>query len=193
VTNKNFVFDCFGVICSEVVPLLFAKYLPPEMADLVRNTIVRDSDLGAISQSELFERLAEVLPLSARKIEEEYWSYVRLDDGVLAIVKSLRRGHRVALLSNCPAPFFRDLVARYGLDELFETIMVSAEEGIAKPDPALFTRLLERMGVRPADAVMIDDNAANILGAKEAGMEGLHFTSAEELAADLKALYAISV
>jgi len=190
---QTFVFDCFGVICSEVAPFVLADHLPPQTVRLVKDTIILEADLGHISEPQMFEQLSEVMGLPPRRIEEEYWSHVQIDDGVVEIVKKLRAGHKLAFLSNSPSSFVREILARRALDGLFDTIMVSAEEGIAKPDPAIFKRLLARMAVEPRDAVMIDDKPPNIAGARAIGMDGMLFESAEKLARDLTALYSVTL
>jgi len=94
---------------------------------------------------------------------------------------SWRRCQRVALLTNALVPYVREILKRHDLERLFETILVSSEEHLAKPDPAFFLRLLQRMGVRPGDALMIDDNPENVAVAKGLGMQGIVFVSAEQL------------
>lgn len=70
----------------------------------------------------------------------------------------------------------------------FGTIVVSGEEKVMKPDPAIYRILLERIG-RPAEAcVFIDDAQPNVEGARAVGMHAIRFTTAEALRADLAAL-----
>lgn len=188
---QTFVFDCFGVISSEVAPLVLEARLPAKTVRVVKDTIIMDADRGVISQSVMFEKLAGVLCLPAERIEEEFWSRVHIDQDVVDIIKKLRGAHKIGFLSNSPSPFVREILARHALTDLFQTIVISAEEGLVKPDPAIFTRLLQKMAVAPADAVMIDDKQRNIEGARKAGMHGLVFESAEKLALDLAELFAV--
>jgi HAD superfamily hydrolase (TIGR01509 family) len=74
---------------------------------------------------------------------------------------------------------------RYALAGLFDAIIVSSEVGLAKPDHEIYERLLALLSVKPADALMIDDNADNVAGAIAAGMDGLLFRSYEQLRAAL--------
>ena len=70
----------------------------------------------------------------------------------------------------------------------FEGIVVSGEEGLIKPDPAIFRRLCERYGVTPARAVFIDDSARNVEAAQALGFHGIHFTGTASLREGLQAL-----
>ena len=65
--------------------------------------------------------------------------------------------------------------------------MVSAHEGVTKPDPRIYAILCARNGLDPAACVFIDDSAANVDGARAFGMDAIRFTDAPALAAELAA------
>lgn len=62
----------------------------------------------------------------------------------------------------------------------------SFEFGACKPDPRVFLRLLDRLGVDPREALFIDDTASYIEGATKAGLLTHHFQSASQLRAALE-------
>lgn len=70
----------------------------------------------------------------------------------------------------------------------FRGTIVSGEEKLLKPDPAIYRLLLDRYGLAAGDCVFIDDSAANVEGARQVGMHALHFTGPERLASDLRRL-----
>jgi 2-haloacid dehalogenase len=57
-----------------------------------------------------------------------------------------------------------------------------------KPDAAIYRILLNRNNLAAAQCVFIDDSMKNVLGARDAGMHGLHFTTPDKLSMDLEAL-----
>jgi putative hydrolase of the HAD superfamily len=61
-------------------------------------------------------------------------------------------------------------LSRHGLDRWFAAVVVSAEVGAGKPDPAPFLAALERLGVEPARALHVGDDAVDEQGAAAAGM-----------------------
>lgn len=189
---KTIVFDFFGVICSEIAPFVLPKYMAPDVAVEFKRTVVHNADLGKMSQIELFETIEKLTGAPAKKLEAEFYALVRIDADMVKLVEDLKKSYRVGLLTNAVVPFVRDIMAEHKIEPLFHTILVSAEEGMAKPDPAYYTRMLERMGARPADSVMIDDNPDNLVGARAAGMDGLLFESCAKLKSDLAARYAIT-
>ena len=66
--------------------------------------------------------------------------------------------------------------------------MISAEERLLKPDPAIYHRLLDRNGLVAGECLFIDDSEKNVLAARAVGMAAHHFRGAEGLAAELRGL-----
>ena len=58
----------------------------------------------------------------------------------------------------------------------FRDVVVSGDEKLVKPDPAIYALALKRFGLTGADAVFVDDNPANIASAAKAGIHAFHFT-----------------
>jgi len=71
---------------------------------------------------------------------------------------------------------------------LLDGVVVSGTEGVAKPDPAIYTLVAERSGLAPEQLVFLDDRAVNVDAARDAGMTGLVFTTADVARRDLHAL-----
>jgi putative hydrolase of the HAD superfamily len=175
------VFDFFGVICSEIAPFVLPKYMSPEAAVAYKATIVGKADVGAISQDEMFAQLSQLTGASPAQLEAEFWSFVRIDPAMVALIGELRGKYRVALLTNAIVPFFRQILEKYRLDRLFDMMLVSSEEGLAKPDPAFYVRMIDKLGVRGEDCLFIDDNPVNLDAARSTGMRALCFEGAEKL------------
>ena len=70
----------------------------------------------------------------------------------------------------------------------FRDIVVSGEERLVKPDPAIYALAQKRFGLAGPDAIFIDDRLDNVEAARAAGMLAHHFTGAEGLRAELAAL-----
>ena len=103
-------------------------------------------------------------------------------DGAVAILEELRdAGHELRALTNWSAETFPFARERFAFIEWFESILVSAEVGLIKPDPAIFRLLLERIGRTPAECVYIDDSAKNVAGAAALGFDAIAFHDAAQL------------
>jgi epoxide hydrolase-like predicted phosphatase len=94
---------------------------------------------------------------------------------VVDAVRAVRgRGVRTAIVTNNIREYgdaWRSLVP---IDELFDVVVDSCEEGIRKPDPTIFRIALERLGVGdPTRAIFLDDFEGNIAAARAFGMYGI--------------------
>jgi HAD superfamily hydrolase (TIGR01509 family) len=70
----------------------------------------------------------------------------------------------------------------------FDTVIVSGDEKLVKPDPAIYRLLLERAGLAAADCIFVDDSERNVIGARHVGMQAIHYTPDVDLAAELTRL-----
>ena len=101
---------------------------------------------------------------------------VRLVPGVVSLLNFLkRRGLKLGLVSNLASPF-KAPVGRFGLEGFFDAFALSCDEGIAKPDPAIYERALSRLGVDAGATLFVGDSLQNdvrapaALGMKTAGI-----------------------
>lgn len=110
--------------------------------------------------------------------------------GTEQILRELHEaGVPLVALTNWSAGMFPAALDRFDFLDLFEDIVVSGEEGVAKPDPAIFAILADRIRHLGSldDALFIDDSLPNVQAAIAAGMDAIPFTTAAELRADLHA------
>lgn len=94
------------------------------------------------------------------------------------------RDLRLLALTNWSAETFPH-VSHYPFFNHFEGVLVSGEEKLAKPDPAIFHLLAERYDLNPEECLFIDDNGDNIQTAKAIGFQTVHFKNAEDLSVRL--------
>jgi putative hydrolase of the HAD superfamily len=100
--------------------------------------------------------------------------------GLHPMLDALRaQGYRLGLISNASdAPNVRRLLAAAGLQGAFDPQLVSAAEGVRKPNVSLFQRVLSAWNL-PAEAVVMvgDTLGEDILGAQRAGLRSIWFTA----------------
>ena len=173
--------DFFGVVCTEIAPPWLLKYLPGEAVTKIKDTVVHAADIGELTLAALYGKLGDIVKVPARQVEEEWWSCVAIDDCVVRTITELQRNHKVALLSNAPAELLQQVLGKHNLTPLFDLIVVSSEEGCAKPGATIYQRTIERLAVPAQNTMVIDDNPANVRGALAVGMKGLVFTSCAQL------------
>lgn len=108
-----------------------------------------------------------------------------LHDGVVdpvlaAFVTALRRRYRVGIVMNNGEDARRLVCERLGLDGLADVIVISAEEGVAKPNPEIYLTAAARLGVAPQRCLFVDDTQVCVDGAEAVGMSAVRFTSTDE-------------
>ncbi|MDO4904708.1 MAG: HAD family phosphatase [Lautropia sp.] len=94
---------------------------------------------------------------------------------------------RLLALTNWSAETFAIARRRFEFLQWFEGILVSGEEGMAKPDPEIFQLMASRHRLTPARTVFIDDAEKNVIAARDQGWQAIHFTGADALRAELRA------
>jgi len=104
-------------------------------------------------------------------------------------VEILRELHAAGIplygLTNWSVELFPQARSRFDFLDLFEDIVVSGQEGVAKPDPAIFSILAQRVGHSLDGCIFIDDSPVNIKAAGEAGLDAILFTDTGHLREDL--------
>ena len=109
--------------------------------------------------------------------------------GTVAILHALHEaGVPLFALTNWSHETFPVAEARFDFLGLFRGIVVSGAEKIIKPDPEIYHRLVMRFGLDARQCVYIDDNPRNAEAATRLGMHGIHFTSPDALASELRSL-----
>jgi putative hydrolase of the HAD superfamily len=97
----------------------------------------------------------------------------KLYDDVLPCLDGLA-GYRLAIISNGDSGQQRRKLERTGIASRFESVVISGDLGVSKPQPGIFERSLQELGVPAGEAVYIGDRLeADALGAKEVGMRAI--------------------
>lgn len=107
----------------------------------------------------------------------KHWCLIDLDERMLELSDRVRAAGVVVAMGTNQNPYR----GQYMLDNLpyadhFDALFHSWQIGYAKPDPAFFTYIVDALGIRPEEAVFVDDMAANVAGAREAGLHAVHFS-----------------
>ena len=125
------------------------------------------------------------------KVYDERWEE-SIAGPIEPTVRILRRlkhaGCRLHGLSNWSVEKFEIARLKYEFFRLFDTILVSGEVKLIKPDPRIYAVLLERIGRKPEECLFVDDSLVNITTADQLGFNAIHFQSPEKLEGELRSL-----
>lgn len=146
--------------------------------------------VGALSSEEVWQHLAErfgLEPEELRELQHDFWSGDVFDAELVQFLRGLRPRYKTAILSNA-WPNARDLFTEhFGLGSAVDDMIISAEEGVAKPDPRIYCIAAERLGVDFHEAVFVDDMEENVEAARKLGMKGVRFCSTAQAIGEVRA------
>jgi len=128
------------------------------------------------------------LPLSERpRIQEQFFAGDKIDWNIVEFLREARKTRKVGLISNA-WDGLRHWIRKEKFEDAFDYLTISAEVRIAKPMLGIYHHALAALGVRPEEAVFVDDFSENIDACRKLGMKGVFFRSAEQALADVKNL-----
>ena len=173
-----------GIDPIEFVELVFGQYDDDThhvWHQLERGEVTMVDALAQIAA----EAEARGLPFDLMKM----FSSLGADHDRTVVVETVRKvrehGVRTAIVTNNIREYGDAWRGMVPVDELFDVIVDSCEEGIRKPDPRIFTIALERLGVEDAErTVFLDDFDGNISAARALGMHGILVTGDPQPAMD---------
>lgn len=181
------VFDFFGVICSEITPFILPRYMSDEAAIAYKASVVERADLGEIDLAEVLDHLSRLTGATPATLEAAFWACVKIDPEMVALIESLKGRYKTALLSNAMRPFLHQILEKHDLARLFDAMVISCDEHITKPNPAIYRLMAERLVVPASQCFFTDDNPANVAAARSIGMEAVQFSGIADLKRDLAA------
>jgi len=166
----------FRRFASEFVQTYFS-HLDDTQA-LVDRLIELDED-GYKDKRELFTELFNELPWPHKPsldelmkfYEKEYVRNAVLMDGARDVLRSLQGKYKIGMITNGRTLIQYGKIDQLGIRDDFDTILVSEEAGVKKPDPRIFAIACERLEVRPEECIFVGDHPVNdIEGAHQTGM-----------------------
>jgi len=149
-------------------------------------------EIGEIDERQFEVRLAALLELDEERVPglvDRVFGSIVAEEAIFEALRIARaNGIRTGLLSNSWG------IERYPHDllpELFDAVVISGQEGVRKPDQAIYEVAIERLGVPASEIVFVDDLPGNLKPARELGMTTVHHTSAADTLDQLEKHFAL--
>jgi putative hydrolase of the HAD superfamily len=197
---KAVIFDWGGVLidnptedlmrfCAEALSIT-----PNELKNAF--SVYADSfQTGAISEKNLWKNISSELkipePESPSLWKDAVRAVFREKTEVFELVRKLKDcGCKTGFLSNTEIPAMEYFFEKdYG--KHFDSVTFSCAEGVAKPDTAIYLKAAVKLGVKPGEAIFIDDKPEYIDGAVKAGLKGIVFKDCGQLVSSLNEVFRI--
>jgi HAD superfamily hydrolase (TIGR01509 family) len=195
------IFDFGRVISAQKPESLFSGYEQGlRLTPGTINTIMfacsawQEALLGRKTTADYWREIGPRLGLrSPRQVEDfrrRYHADEKLNTHVLDLLRRLWGRYKLAVCSNSPPGLIHWLEA-WQIDQLFDVVFCSGDEGIVKPDPAAYEATVTRLGVEPGEAAFVDDALDNVTTASEQGLVAIHFTDGPALERELAAMLSL--
>jgi putative hydrolase of the HAD superfamily len=161
---------------------LFGLREHPEIIEMLSNPnesqLVKDICLGKISEDEIWEIVSQkwsVKPDAVQRIRRRVFSKNKLNKNVIKFMAEVQDDYQTAILSNAGDRTRQEIEDSYNLDRYLDEIIISAEEGVIKPDRRIYQIAMDRLKATPETTLFLDDTLENVLAAREFGMHAVQF------------------
>ena len=191
---KAIIFDWGGVLCDDPALGLISYFtealaVTPEALVTAYRPFAAEYQKGLISEDELWEGMSAALGVE-RPHNSSLWGealraiYVPKEEMFALAAAVKEKGYTVGLLSNAEMAAMHFFYEQ-GYGALFDAAVFSCAEGTRKPEQRIYEIALERLDVKPHEAVFIDDRTDFIAGAKKLGIHTIRFENPKQVRRDL--------
>lgn len=192
-TFKNIIFDLGGVLLDLDFKRMNRQFYSLGIQDFEgyftlkkQSGFFEDLELGLLTPAEFYERLRQESQIDLEDgVIEEAWNLLLkdFDKERMRYLERLSKKYNIFLFSNtnsihaqCFEQKCLDQTGR-SLESYFEKVFYSHGLHLRKPDKESFLEVLRLAGLQASETLFIDDNASNIAGAQESGLQTIHLQS----------------
>jgi phosphoglycolate phosphatase len=172
--------DSVDDLCNSVNAARAYMGLPPLPHDLVASYVGNGAPVlirRAMGPEASEEQVQEALSFFLSYYREHMLDHTRPYPGVVETLEQLHgQGVKMAVLTNKPQRFSRDLCAGLGLAQYFFQIYGGNSFEQKKPDPIGIRTLMQEAGAKPPETWMVGDSATDVLTARNAGVRSVGVT-----------------
>jgi len=188
---KAILFDCFGVLVGTGFEHTYRMAGGDPVKDRpFIDDMLGQANLGLITQEDFQESLTKQLSVSADTWHKAVEQSEQPDFELLRYIEHLHKTYKTGVLSNAN---FGAVEARIGgewLEKCFDEVIVSAEIGLIKPDPAIYHYAAERLGVEPGQCAFLDDSPGHLETARDLGLHTILYKGFPQAKKELERLLA---
>ncbi|KXK11019.1 MAG: putative hydrolase [Chloroflexi bacterium OLB14] len=155
---------------------------------IFNNPTAHQASVGEIKIDEHWQVIAKKLKLGKdelAKFQSEFFGGDVIDYELVQFIRSLRPAYKTGLISNAWSDMRQYLISKK-LDDAFDSLTISAEVKIAKPDAKIYYIALDSLGVKASESIFVDDVPANIEACEKLGMHGVLFRDVNDVMGELR-------
>jgi putative hydrolase of the HAD superfamily len=160
-----------------------------ELANLIFNhKTSKLASVGKASVGDIWKSVQSMFQLTAAEREalrQDFFAGDQIDQELVAFIRQLRTVSKTALITNAWPDIRHWLENEWQIADAFDSLFISAELGVAKPDPRIFQHALTQLKVKPEKSIFVDDAEENIEGAQQMGLQTILFQDPNSAIAQL--------
>jgi len=194
---KAVIWDLAGVVLHTVKGTfnsLLAERLGAPISEIERLFSTKENDLWDIDEMDddaFYTFLLNELKMPMNKkliirkfVLEDFY----IDQEMLTYIKKAQKSFITVLLTNFPVHVHDFMKTDWIVDGVFDHMIASCDVKLLKPDPAIYTLTLARIGCLAEESVFIDDREINVKAAQKLGINGIVYQSRSQTIDDLEAI-----
>ncbi len=147
--------------------------------------------IGKISSDEFWNAFIDGLNtdtnLDVESLRKKACEFAEEVETMFSFAKEIKaKGYKLGIISNNADDFVKYEKKKFGIDAIFDAVIMSNEVGMPKPNQEIFKICLEKIGLKPAECIFIDNDERHVKVAKEIGMGAVLFKGQKQLKKDLE-------
>jgi len=183
---KALIFDCFGVLTTDSWREFVAKL--PAAQRQKASDLNRAYGAAFISKAEFLNSIKDLTGKKPTDIDKLLDNEAYKNTDLLQHIARLKPAYKISLLSNVGSSWISDKFLTADERALFDDFLFSYKVRMAKPDPRIFMLAAERLGVLPAECVLVDDVESYCAVARELGMGAVLYKNFPQAKSELDEL-----
>lgn len=195
---KNLIFDFGKVLVDYDFEAFFKKHIPDADRCQAFTPVLYNVEIQQLLDREAkpFDEIMEDVINKNKEFEPEIRTFINLYPtivtnempGMYELLTLLKNeGYKLYGLTNWCSKVYLTM-EQFPIFKLLDGQIISSEEHVIKPEPAIYQRLFDRFNLKPEECVFADDRVENIEAGRSLSMDGIVFTDAEQYENELMAI-----
>lgn len=183
---KAIIFDLGGVVVHGGYLNFIKHYCRACLTPLGQRRLARlerEVNLGEISETQFYREIQKIFKVKMKpsQMHDIIVRKMKTDRGLAHLIPSLKKA-KIVMFTNSIGHMAQEVLDRRRLNhnKFFDKVFDSSDLHIAKPDAGAYRFVLHKLGIKPHQAIMVDDRALNIRGAKRVGMHGIVYKNSRQ-------------
>jgi len=185
--KKAIIFDFFGVISSPYYyPWLERNVDNFESQKEYFQQLSKNFDTGKFNFGDIVQNISEKTNIPREKVDLEMNEIISINQEIVKLIGFLKSNYKIGILSDANSEFVQSVLIKHNIQNYFDSVVVSSDLGITKPNPKIFKAALNSLNVIESEAVFIDDHTNNVSAAQNIGIDSILYEDIDGLKKELE-------